>query len=438
MKRRRKHIGCAVEAHKGHLRLRFRWHGQRYSRTTALDDTADNRVQLQKLANLIAATITAGQDPLPLLAPKATAATSEKLEPEGVRVRAYFDLWIADKAPPLVRKAQARDYRKHIEGYVLPALGDMRLADLSPRDILGLRAQLLQRGLSVKYVKNILAGSFKAMIRDAREVDRLITLDPFVGVRWGRVAVPGPEPFTAKERAAILRWFERKQFGFHAGRGSGGVRRRPHPPYHAYVHALFWTGMRPSEASGLQWGDVDLNAGIVRVVRSRHLWEDSAPKTGAAARTVELLPETVRLIRAIQPLHVTPEMPVFTNVAGGPIEPNSLLRHWYPCLRASSIRVRGLYAMKDSYISTALTAGVNTMWLEAQTGVRYDTMKRHYGKWLRLEGASQLRKIARSVGRLAPRLAPREDDESQTADLADEVKCERGDLNPHGFYPTGS
>lgn len=25
-------------------------------------------------------------------------------------------------------------------------------------------------------------------------------------------------------------------------------------------------------------------------------------------------------------------------------------------------------------------AGVNTVWLEAQTGVRYETMKRHYGK----------------------------------------------------------
>jgi len=47
------------------------------------------------------------------------------------------------------------------------------------------------------------------------------------------------------------------------------------------------------------------------------------------------------------------------------------------------------------------------MWLEAPTGVRYETMRRHNGKRLRLEGASQLRKIARSAGRLAPRLPPR-------------------------------
>lgn len=438
MKRRRKHIGCAVEEHNGRLRLRFRWQGQRYARTTKLADTADNRAQLQKLANLIAATIDAGQDPLPLLQPKRAKAADSDAAPHAMTVREYFALWIADKVPPVVRKAQARDYRRHLEGYILDALGDLPIADVTPRDILGVRSQLLQRGLSLKYVKNIIGGSFKAMLRDAREIDRVVMLDPFVGVRWGRVAVPGPEPFTADERTAILRWFDRKLFNFRAAGSSTCTRKRPHRPYHAYVHTLFWTGMRPSEVSGLRWSDVDLDAGIVRVVRSRHLWEDSAPKTGPAARTVELLAETVRLIRAIQPLHVTPEMPVFTNVDGGPIEPNSLLRHWYPCLRASGVRVRGLYAMKDTYISTALTAGVNTMWLEAQTGVRYETMKRHYGKWLRLEGADQLRKIELSGGRLAPKLAPNEDDDSQDVDLASEEECERGDLNPHGFDPTGS
>jgi hypothetical protein len=33
-----------------------------------------------------------------------------------VTVREYFELWIADKVPPMVRKAQARDYRRHVEG----------------------------------------------------------------------------------------------------------------------------------------------------------------------------------------------------------------------------------------------------------------------------------------------------------------------------------
>jgi hypothetical protein len=119
-------------------------------------------------------------------------------------------------------------------------------------------------------------------------------------------------------------------------------------------------------------------------------------------RTVELFPETVRILRTIEPLRVTPGTYVFTSTNSDPIEPKSVSAHWYQCLRALAIRVRGIYATKDTYVSTALTAGLNTAWLEAQTGVRYETLRRHYGKWLRSDGADQLKNLAN----LAPQLAP--------------------------------
>lgn len=432
MKRRGKRRSCSVEEHHGWLRLRFRWRGRRCSQSLKLRDTPANRTEATKLAALVGACIEADQDPFTLLdrASRVGAAASGT----GPTIAGYFATWVADKVPPIVRKAQARDYRRHISGYVLPRLGAIPLTELNPRDILGLRAELLQRGLSLKYVKNILGGSFKAMLRDARDIDRLLDRDPFIGVRWGRVPVPGPDPFTAEERSRIIGWFARKSFTFHAGGATTGARVRLHPPYHVYVHLLFWTGMRPSEASGLRWGDVDLSAAVVRIVRARHLWEDSATKTGQAIRTVELLPETRRLLDGIEPLRVSPDMPVFTNTRGDPIEPNSFLLPWYRCLRALGIRQRGLYAMKDSYVSAALTAGVNTAWLEAQTGVRYETLRRHYGQYVRTEGADQLAKLAR----LAPSLAPMSADELEDVDLPGATRCERGDLNPHGVATTGS
>ncbi len=266
------------------------------------------------------------------------------------------------------------------------------------------------------------------------EIDDVIRHDPFVGVRWGRTPVPGPEPFASDERQRILGWFRDRLFRFDGEHRDGGRWMQPHPPYHAYIHTLFWTGMRPSEASVLHWREMNLDGGVAQVVRSRHLWEESAPKTTQAARTIELMPETVRVLRAMRPDTPDPDAHMFTNVRGGPIEPNSLLRHWYPCLADLGIRKRGLYATKDTYISTVLTAGVNTSWLEAQTGVRYETMRRHYGKWLRAEGANQLRKIED----LAPELAPGESPESEVSETEYDLKCERGDLNPHGCYPTGS
>src|SRR5262249_46564657 len=111
-----------------------------------------------------------------------------------------------------------------------------------------------------------------------------------------------------------------------------------HPHYHAFVHLLFWTGVRPSEAAGLRWTNIDLGGGGLEVRRSRHLYEDSATKTKRAQRHVELLPETVRVLEAIQPVRVDPATPVFVNTVGRQLEPRAFLPHWYACLRALGIR----------------------------------------------------------------------------------------------------
>ena len=381
----KRHFGCTVESHRGVLRFRFRWRSRRYTRSTQLPDTAENRAQVEKLARLVAATIAADKDPLPLLEPKALPATRGG----GLTVRGFFERWILDKRPPLVRRAQARDYRAHIEHYVLPRLGDVPLADLRPSDLLGVRGELLSRGLSVKYVKNIVSASFRAMIRDACD-DELIAKDPYLALRrrkWPEdVSNDGPDPFTTEERDRILGWFAKKVYGDHC-------RYRKHPSYLGYLTFLFWTGARPSEASGLQWGDVDLKGKVVFVRRSFHLVVYAATKTKRSVRRVQLTDEVVALLRELQPLRVEPTTPLFTNLDGTPIEPKTFSAHWYACLRALGIRTRGLYQTKHTFVSLALTAGVNVHWLEGQVGVSYLVLRKHYGRYMTSEGPDQLAKM---------------------------------------------
>jgi len=169
-----------------------------------------------------------------------------------------------------------------------------------------------------------------------------------------------------------------------------GTQRRPHPPYYVYLHLLFWTGLRPSEASGLQVGDLNLTRERLHVQRSHHAYDTGDPKTGSADRWVELFPQTVTLLRLILPLHVKPEQWVFTTMRGQPIEPKSFSEHWYNAQRALGLRVRGLYCTKDTFVTTALQAGVKQAWLEAQTGVAWNTLKRHYGKWVSPDNESEL------------------------------------------------
>ena len=87
-------------------------------------------------------------------------------------------------------------------------------------------------------------------------------------------------------------------------------------------------------------------------------------------------------------------------------------------------------------MSTALTAGVNTTWLEQQTGVSYATIRKHYGRWLRAEGESQTQKIAAFSGQSVPTFVPSDSEPGDSSDESEDSKCEEGDLNPHGCYPT--
>jgi integrase len=381
-RRRKTSVGCSVGRRSdGSLRLRFRWKGRDKSIATGLADSPENWKQLRRLADVVGACIKIDKDPTPIIADAFGQAleTNAAASSSAPTVRGYTRQWTAQQKH-VVRKALAKDYQHHSRHWI-ERLGDLLMSELRPLHIRGLQAELLSKGLSTKTVKNIISGSFRAMIQQA-VVGELVTRDLFLGLKWPKWRPPEPDPFTPGERDGIIDWFRTKRFGFHAGPKLQDDRLRPHPPFHVYVHLLFFSGLRPSEASGLQWGDIDLNRGRLHVTRSRHLYEYGAPKTASADRWVQLFPQTVELLRFIQPLVTTPEMPVFTTTTLTPIEPKTFSAHWYRCLRALGIRQRGLYCTKDTFVTMALSLNAKIAWLEAHTGVSYATLRKHYGRWL--------------------------------------------------------
>jgi len=240
--------------------------------------------------------------------------------------------------------------------------------------------------LKPKTVKNILDGSLRAMLHAARTVDGLIERDPLVDIEWPRIVTPPANPFEADERDAILDWMKHRRFTFF----TKPPMVRPHPPYHAFLHLLFWTGMRPSEAEALDWEHIDLRRELAIVRQAQSLGEINPTKTVSSDRAVELHPETVRLLSEMQPLRVHPRMPVFTDTKGGRITfDNSLADHWNACLRALKIQPRGVYACKDTFCSHMLSNGVDPLWMEKQTGVSWSTLRKHYARWItRRDGRS--------------------------------------------------
>jgi integrase len=290
-------------------------------------------------------------------------------------IREYAEqMWLPRKVPPLVRASLTDTYRSALRRHILPALGDTSLADLTPAHLEDLRALMtrLQReggeGLKMKTARDVIDGTFRALYRDARTIDRLVEDDPFKALRWPAKVDPEPDPFTAEECDRLCAYFAAKD-----------------RHYYPLVLTMFWTGLRTGEAVALRRGDLDLGRDQLHIRRSRTLREDNPPKTKRSRRTVTLVPAVAAELRAMPaPLHVTDDDFVFTTMVGTPLDAERFVeKHWHRALRATGIRPRKFYATRHTFISQALsTPGISLKWLADYCGTSVDMIERHYGRYM--------------------------------------------------------
>jgi integrase len=277
------------------------------------------------------------------------------------------------------------------------------MAGINVLDLKELRTSLLAEGLGLKTVKNIVAGTFRAMLRDA-QIDGMIKRSPFEDLPrkgwWPEIETPPPDPFDEEERQQICEWFYKND-----------------RHYWPFVTFHLYQSLRPSESTGLRWGRVDVTAKLAIISKSRHLQADNAPKTRAARRVIHLKPHVAAILRSIKPLHAKDDAPVFVNKLGSPINANEFRKtQWYRALRVLKIRPRDFYSTKDTAISLDITAGENVKKVAQEAGISLATLERNYGIYL-----------DKAVQREVQRNTPRRRKALQNKSLPERP---RRDLNP--------
>src|SRR6185503_7130978 len=76
-------------------------------------------------------------------------------------VKEFYETWIRQKIPPLVRPSLAADYRQAFNAHILPRFGHFRLSHIKTRDLVDFQAELIaKKELAVKTVRNIIDASF--------------------------------------------------------------------------------------------------------------------------------------------------------------------------------------------------------------------------------------------------------------------------------------
>jgi integrase len=371
-------MSCHVKVNRhGYLAFRLYWQGRESWEGTALRDTPGNRAKMEARATVMAQEIRDRSFDYLRWFPKGNKApTFRPAGPAALAVAPTVEeyaerTWLPRKVPPMVRASLADTYEWAVR-HVLRRFRGVRLDEITPARLEDFRAYLTRpereggRGLKMKTCRDIVDGSFRALYRDARDVDQLVTGDPFAALRWPAKVDPEPDPFTEAERDALVAYF---------------AERDQH--YHALVFTMFYTGLRTAEAVGLRWGDVDLRGGSLTVRRSRTMGEDNAPKTRKSRRTMTLLPEVVAVLRDAKPLHVGPDSFVFTTAVGTPLAGERFVeKHWHRALRATGVRPRKFYATRHTFLSVGLTRGANLKWLADYCGTSVEMIERHYGRFM--------------------------------------------------------
>jgi integrase len=277
-------------------------------------------------------------------------------------VKKYYEQWILTKVEPLYRPALARDYSQHFNAYILDKCGSMRLDQINTGDLIQFRTELLNRGLSVKYTRNIIDSSFRAMLRDARaEHKELQGYDPFLHVQWPKVQMEKPDPFTAEERDRIVQHWIKNDFF-----------------YYPWVFTLFHTGMRPSELSALTWKDVDLKAGTISITKSRYMGNDAMPKTSGSNRTIQISEAVVKVLELL-PSRALGFKQVFVNKDGRPMNAKKWSEHnWTKPLKDLGIRHRKFYATRHTFITEMIKRGENPLAVAQYCGTSLAMIQRDY------------------------------------------------------------
>jgi len=281
--------------------------------------------------------------------------TGTFVEPSKEFLSNFMDTWLETIVKLRVQKRTYLDYKNRTELYIKPNLGELKLSQITPEHIQGLYNKMLENGLSprtVRYTHTILRNALQQAVKWGKLYRNPATLVDLPRQKKKEMKVLSPKQAAIFMEAAV------------------------YSPWKAFFSLLLSSGMRPQEALGLKWSDIDfankritVNRALVRTKGGG--WELAETKTARSRRTIPL-PSTViedlkehKAKQAVEKLRAKPgkyndQGFVFAASNGEPMSENNLIRrHFKPLLEAASLPDIRLYDLRHTCATLLLAAGEN-------------------------------------------------------------------------------
>jgi len=308
----------------------------------------------------------------------------------GETVRTYGLAWVRGPKAMQVRPTTAADYEARLVREVFPILGGVRMIDLKPAHIDQWMAKLKQSGRSAATIngaRTLLNGICKHAYRQGTiPTNPVSATDPVKRQKGDPTQVK--EPWTQEETWKVLgaAWDDELD---------------------TFLHLMIHTGMRPGEALGLRWEDVDTPSqrlsvtgtlkearlltpsgeGVVRLIRNE-------PKTAASRR---ILPISEALAESLERQHMRQSLQrmlsgdkweetgyVLTTSVGTPYSLSNLRKKFQRLLKRIEVRYIRLHDLRHTVARLALdSANVRIEQASQALGhTRIDTTKQIYAGYV--------------------------------------------------------
>jgi integrase len=210
-----------------------------------IDPVTKKRKQLQRSGF---ATAKEAEETLAELATNVTAGTWT--DDKGTTVASWLDTWLKRKEANGLRPATVKIYRQHIDDYLVPSLGALRLRDLRPGHVASLLEKLqAEKGKSGRALSTSTVTRVHACLRSALSTAvkmRLVTFNAARDVELPKVSRARVKPWQPAELGAFLDSVQGDRLA-------------------SLFEVVAASGMRRGDICGLRWSDIDLKRGVITV-----------------------------------------------------------------------------------------------------------------------------------------------------------------------------
>ena len=270
---------------------------------------------------------------------------------ERLTVAKFLDDWL-ESAQSSLRPSTLRSYQDIVRLHIKPELGKVKLAKLSPRQVQNLLNKKLKTGLSRRRCEYIYAVLHRALGQ---------------AVRWGIISrnvaglISPPRP---KKKTAKFLTLEQARKLLQAAEGDR---------LEALYSVAMSAGLRRGEIVALQWQDIDLAGGTLRVRHTLQRIDGKLtlvePKSAAGLRTIVLADMTIQALRAHRKRQLEEKMLtgpqwqdtgfVFTSTIGTPLDGDNVYTRYQALLKKAGLPATPFHSLRHTACSFLAAQGVH-------------------------------------------------------------------------------